>query len=38
MEHQVRAGSVQPPADGGADPLGAASDQDDLCLHTALRR
>jgi hypothetical protein len=38
MQHQVRTGSVQPAADCGADPLGAAGDQDDLSLHTALRR
>ena len=37
VQHQVRAGRVQPAADRGADALGAAGDQHDLALHETPR-
>jgi hypothetical protein len=35
VQHDRRAGLVQPPADGCADPLGAAGDQDDPAFQAA---
>ena len=38
VEHQVRAGGVQPAADRRTDPLAATGDQHDFSLHRGLRR
>ncbi len=35
VQHQIRAGRMQPAADRRADALGAAGDQHDLVLHAA---